>query len=93
MRRHARAPGVQWQQIAADAEPLEEIRSRLEGGRLLNANRSRFEVTATWAFEGIEVVIGLIRPFNSDQAIRHVATWAWRQRRGFRFRFVGHLAF
>jgi len=58
----------------------------------LNANQSRFDVAATGTFERVEVVIRLVRPFNSDQAIRQLASQASRQGVGFRFRLICHLA-
>jgi hypothetical protein len=43
---------------------------------LLNANRSDLEMTAAGTREGVEIVMGLIRPFNANQEIGNLAVWA-----------------
>jgi hypothetical protein len=41
---------------------------------LPSGDNSGFKVTATGAFESIEVVVRLIGPFDPDQAIRDLAS-------------------
>jgi hypothetical protein len=47
-------------------------------------------MTADGTFKGIYIVMGLVRAFNPDQAIRRIAAQAWRQRLGFHFYLIQH---